>query len=151
MSVDKRFSKKSGKPFALVILEDLTDSIEVGVFGEAFAKSAPHIEAGKLVSITARLDARDEGTIRLTANEIVPLKKPAASTKPVHLHLHWEGTSEGDLLEIRDALLSSAGMRPVIMNIEREDGRRVRIIPAEQFRVEWTPALEQKLGRWVKS
>jgi hypothetical protein len=69
----------------------------------------------------------------------------------VHLHLHWEGTSEGDLLEIRDALLSSAGMRPVIMNIEREDGRRVRIIPAEQFRVEWTPALEQKLGRWVKS
>jgi DNA polymerase-3 subunit alpha len=151
VSVDKRFSKKSGKPFALVILEDLTDSIEVGVFGEAFAKSAAHIEAGKLVSITARLDARDEGVIRLTANEISPLKKPAASTKPVHLNLHWEGTSEQDLLEIRDALLSSSGMRPVIMNFEREDGARVRVIPAQQFSVDWTPALEQRLGRWIRA
>ena len=151
VSVDKRFSKKSGKPFALVILEDLTDSIEVGVFGEAFAKSAAHIEAGKLVSITARLDARDEGVIRLTANEISPLKKPAASTKPVHLNLHWDGTSEQDLFEIRDALLSSSGMRPVIMNFEREDGARVRVIPAQQFSVDWTPALEQRLGRWIRS
>jgi hypothetical protein len=103
------------------------------------------------VSITARLDARDEGVIRLTANEISPLKKPAASTKPVHLNLHMEGTSEQDLLDIRDALLSSSGMRPVIMNFEREDGARVRVIPAQQFSVDWTPALEQKLGRWIRS
>jgi hypothetical protein len=37
------------------------------------------------------------------------------------------------------------------MNFEREDGARVRVIPAQQFSVEWTAALEQKLGRWIRS
>jgi DNA polymerase-3 subunit alpha len=149
ISVDKKFSKKSGKPFAIVVLEDLSDSIEVGVFGDAFSSGSAFIETGKLVTITARVELRDEEQVRAVATEVKALKRPSDAANAVHLTLDWNETSESDLLEIRDALLSSAGMRPVVLGFNREDGRRIRLHPAEQFRVTWNPELEGRLERWL--
>jgi DNA polymerase-3 subunit alpha len=147
--VEKKFSKKSGKPFAIVTLEDLSDSVEVGVFGDAFGSSSAHIELGKLVSVTARVEVRDEEGIRAVATEVKPLKLPAESERPVHLVLEVEKTAEEDLVAIREALLSSVGMRPVVLGFRWSDGRRVRVHPAEQFRVSWSPELEGRLKRWL--
>jgi DNA polymerase-3 subunit alpha len=149
VGVEKRFAKKSGKPFATVLLEDFTDTIEVRIFGEAYAQAAAHLEPGKIVAVTARVDLREEEPPSLTATEVKPLKTPAPSSKPVHLGLNWEAVTEPDLVEIRDALLSSPGSRPVVLHISRADGRRFRLLPSEAFRVEWTSALERRLERWI--
>ena len=37
-SVEKKFTKKDGKPFAVVMLEDLTGSLEIMIWSEAFAE-----------------------------------------------------------------------------------------------------------------
>jgi DNA polymerase-3 subunit alpha len=149
VSVDKKFSKKSGKPFAIVVLEDLTDSVEVGVFGDAFAAGAASIETGKLVAITARVELRDEDAVRVVATEVKPLKRPSEAESAIRLSLDWEKTSEQDLLDIRDALLSSAGMRPVVLGFRGGNGREVRLHPADQFRVTWSADLEGRLQRWL--
>ncbi|MEI6715363.1 MAG: DNA polymerase III subunit alpha [Verrucomicrobiota bacterium] len=149
VSVDKKFSKKSGKPFAIVVLEDLTESVEIPIFGEAYASGALFIETGKLVMMNVKVDVRDEEQMRVVAMEVKALKRPSEAETAVHLTLDWAETSEDDLFEIRDALLSSVGMRPVILGFKREDGVRVRLHPAEQFRVTWCPELEARLGRWL--
>src|SRR5205823_10907673 len=59
-SVERRFTKKDGKPFAIVVLEDLTDQIEVMIWNEAFTRVQKHLEPGTVVSLTGRLDLRDD-------------------------------------------------------------------------------------------
>jgi DNA polymerase-3 subunit alpha len=49
-SVEKRFTKREGKPFAVVVLEDLTGSLEVMIWNETFTKCAAQLEPGAVVS-----------------------------------------------------------------------------------------------------
>ena len=146
---DKKFSKKGNKPFAIVVLEDLTDSMELIIFGEAYAGAVPLMEAGKLVAIQARVELREEEALRLSAIEVRPLKRPPEAAKAVRLKLALAKTSETELLEIRDALQANPGMRSVVLQFEHPDGRRLNVHPAEQFRVAWDDPLKARLGRWL--
>ena len=74
---DKKLTRKEGKPFAILTLEDFTGSVEVMVWGEVYAKTAKQIDKGRIVAITGKLDKREEN-IRIVANEIGPL----SSRKP---------------------------------------------------------------------
>ncbi|MEO7318870.1 MAG: DNA polymerase III subunit alpha, partial [Chthoniobacteraceae bacterium] len=58
-SVERKFTKKDSKPFAVLVLEDLTDQLEVMIWNETFTKSVALLEAGNVVSITGRLDLRE--------------------------------------------------------------------------------------------
>src|SRR6202012_2488995 len=95
-SVEKKFTKKDNKPFAVVILEDLTASLEIMIWNETFTKSQAQLVLGNVVSITGRLDLREEAP-RVVANEVKPLKKPAPTEKPVVLSFQCDQTTEGDL------------------------------------------------------
>ncbi|MEI7776962.1 MAG: hypothetical protein WCK17_19570, partial [Verrucomicrobiota bacterium] len=149
ISVAKKFSKKGNKPFAIVMLEDLSDSVGVGIFGEAYASGAALIETGKLVNIQVRVEMRDEEALRVTASEVRPLKRPGEVSKPVYLKLDCERTTEAELLRIREVLSASPGMRPVVLQFEHSDGRRVKLYPAEQYRVDWGAQTESSLGHLV--
>ena len=149
VSVAKKFSKKGNKPFAIVMLEDLTDAIEVVIFGETYTKAAALIELGKLVNIQLRVELREDEAPRLSAVEVRPLKRPSEASKPVYLKLDWEHTTEEELLRIREIISASPGMRPVVLQFEHNNGRRVRLHPAEQYRVDWTEETEAKLERWI--
>jgi DNA polymerase-3 subunit alpha len=147
-SVEKRFSKKNNRPFAICVLEDLSFSVEIPIFGDTFAKAAPFIEPGRLVEMSVRVDHREED-VRIMANEVRQLKKPSESEKPAYLLLPLEQTTEAELLEIREALLAHPGIRPVVLRFQRADGSRLKLCPSEQFRVQWGPDLESRLSRWL--
>jgi DNA polymerase-3 subunit alpha len=148
-TVEKRFSKKGNKPFAITFLEDLSESLEVSIFGEAYASGAAFIETGKIVAMQVRVEVREDGGLRVTATEVKPLKRPAEAVRPVYLKMPWPGTSDADLMSIRETLASSPGMRAVVLQFENKDGRRVRVHPAEQYRVAWAPQIEERLERWI--
>ena len=125
--VDKKFTKKDGKPFAIVMLEDLTGSIEIMIWNEVFLKSSAHLEKGRVVSITARLDKRDDG-LRLVASEIKPIKAPtvSAAEPPLILYFEHDQTSEDDLVELKKTIQQFPGTRPLHFEFARADGRRLR-------------------------
>jgi hypothetical protein len=101
------------------------------------------------VNLQVRVELREDEAVRVTASEVRPLKRSSESSKPVYLKMPWTSTSEADLLHIRDVLSACPGMRPVVLQFEHEDGRRVRVHPAEQYRVEWGTELEASLARWI--
>ena len=149
ITVDKKFTKKDGKPFAVAVLEDLTGSVEVMIWADAFAKASQHLVQNAVVSISARLDRRDESP-RLVANEVKALKKPEPREKPIVLQFECAQTSEADLVAVRDILSSSPGKRRVEFCFRGEDGRQLRLLPSDDFRVSWTAETEQKLSPWLK-
>jgi DNA polymerase-3 subunit alpha len=151
-SVEKKFTKKDGKPFAIVRLEDLSGSIEIMIWNDSFIKCSQHLEKGKVVAITAKLDKRDE-TPRLVANEVKPIKAPAPSAPaepPLVLYFDHEQTTESDLLELKRTIQQFPGTRSLQFEFSRSDGSRLRIRPAKQYSVNLLPELKEKLAGRIR-
>lgn len=149
ISVEKKFTKKESKPFAVVVLEDLTAQLEVMIWSETFAKSVSQLEQGNVVAITGRLDLREEGP-RIAANEVKPLKKPAPRERPIILKFDRRNTSEADLEFVRDTLNASPGTRQVEFIFLGEDEQRLRVRAGADFSVNWNDEIKARLAPWLQ-
>ena len=147
-NVDRKFTKKDGKPFAVVILEDLTGALEIMIWNEAFNKSSALLEVGNVVSVTGRLDQREEGP-RISANEVKALKKPGPRETPLVLTLEVGATTEQDLLTIRDIVRQRPGKRKIELCFRRPGGEQLRLLPSDAFSVATAPEAEKELAAWL--
>jgi DNA polymerase-3 subunit alpha len=177
--VEKKFTKKESKPFAIVVLEDLTGSVEVMVWNETFAKSGPLLEMGKVVAMTARVDKREE-SLRLAASEIrllpvsvngaapgkisAPGNGPArgkngaasggneaAPFTPVLLRFQHPRTTELQLIELKEALARHPGPRPVHVEFVNGQGCKLLMKLGAQYGIDLCPELQSRLGEWLVS
>ena len=155
ISVEKRFAKKDSKPFAIVVLEDLTGSVEVMVWSETFGKFGKLLELGKAVAITAKVDKREEAA-RLVASEIRLLAANSGSyvprsEEPVLLRFDRPRTTEGQLMELEAALAHHPGPRRVHVEFVNGNGARLVLKLGTRYAVELSPELESRLGSWLVS
>ncbi len=85
ISVEKKFTKKDSKPFAIVVLEDLTGSVEVMVWSETFREdaSATSSSARSSSSPPAWISAtRPSGSGRARSARLHPTARPTATACP---------------------------------------------------------------------
>jgi len=157
VEVEKKFTKKEGKPFAVVWLEDLMDMLEVVVWNEVYVKVSDILVPGRVVELKATLDRRDE-MLRATAGEIKPLvaarsngaTEGSENTSQSAIRLRFSSATTGDeLRQIRKILVSSPGRHPVQLLFDRGDGNSLRLDAGTEFRVDLTPDLAEKLSRWL--
>jgi DNA polymerase-3 subunit alpha len=159
--VERKFTRKEGKPFAVIRVEDLSDLLEVVVWNDVYVKISSALAPGRIVEIRGTLDKRDD-LLRATAQEIKFLARnngngedeaaaalPAASSEsPVFLQFS-PATTSSELREVRDLLASSPGRRPVRLMFDRGNGQSLRLDAGSEFQVNLTPDLEEKLSRWL--
>src|SRR5437667_2065152 len=158
VQVEKKFTRREGKPFAVIWVEDLTDMLEVVVWNEVYLKVSDALAAGRVVEVKGTLDKRDDA-LRATALEIrllAPGKTNGANKESTDARqepavlLQFSGATTGDeLREVREILVSSPGRRPVQLLFDRANGNSLRLDAGADFRVNLTPDLEEKLSRWL--
>ncbi|HEY7000398.1 MAG TPA: OB-fold nucleic acid binding domain-containing protein, partial [Candidatus Udaeobacter sp.] len=158
VQVEKKFTRKEGKPFAVVWIEDRADMLEVVVWNEVYLKTASMLEAGRVIEIKGTLDKRDE-IPRAVAQEIrtISAHKPngAAEVSPdskqeAAVLLQFSSATTGDeLREVRRILASSPGRQPVRLLFDRGNGNALRLDAGAEFSVNLTRELEEKLSRWL--
>jgi DNA polymerase III subunit alpha len=158
VEVEKKFTRREGKPFAVVWVEDLMDMLEVVVWNEVYLKVSDILVPGRVVEVRGTLDRRDE-MLRATASEIKPLTqgKPNGATetsadesKQSAILLRFSAAATGDeLREVRNLLVSSPGRKLVQLLFERGNGNSLRLQAGMDFRVDLTPDLREKLSRWL--
>jgi DNA polymerase-3 subunit alpha len=158
VEVEKKFTRKEGKPFAVVRVEDLTDMLEVVVWNEVYLKVSNALTAGRVIEIKGTLDKREE-VLRATALEIrllAPTKTNGANEEPTDARqqpavlLQFSPATTGDeLRKVREILVSSPGRRPVQLLFERANGNSLRLDAGTGFGVNLTPDVEEKLSRWL--
>ena len=163
--VDRKFTKKEGKPFAVVFIEDLTGTLEVVLWNETYVPVSNALEPGTVLAIRGALDKRDDN-VRATAQKVKVLKSEATSPNGAHGSHNGNGSSErengatvtlrfapgaaaAELREVREILASSPGSQPVMLMMTSRDGETVRIAAGDTCRIELTPALEQRLAPWL--
>ena len=147
ITVDKKFTKKDSKPFAVVVIEDFTASLEVMIWSEAFNKAQAHLVLGNVVSITGRLDRREEAP-RISANDVKPLKKPAPADKPVVLSFQ-HGATEQDLAAVRAIVAQFPGPRRLELRFLDARGNRLRLRAGHDLGITLTAESEQRLAPWL--
>ncbi len=158
VQVEKKFTRKEGKPFAVVWVEDLTDMLEVVVWNEVYLKISDSLAAGRVIEIRGTLDKREE-VLRAMATEIrllAPGKTNGANeqstdTRQEHpVLLQFSPAATGDeLRQVHQILVSSPGRRPVQLLFDRANGNSLRLDAGTDFRVNLTPDVEEKLSRWL--
>src|SRR5204862_3741110 len=118
VEVEKKFTRREGKAFAVIWIEDLTDMLEVVVWNEVYLKISDALAAGRVVEIRGALDKRDDA-LRATAQEIkVFMPDDTKGTderstsllqeEAVLLQFSRDVTSN-ELREVREILASSPG------------------------------------------
>jgi len=143
IAVEKKFSKKDGKPFGILMLEDFTGSLEITAWDEAFAKNAALLVAGSAVSINVRITRKEEA-IRATAGAVAALK-PKTSVRPVRLRLARERLDESSLEVILAAVKKNPGPRPLILEFVMPNGRSLEMPAGEEFGIGDERALQAAL------
>ncbi len=158
VDVEKKFTRREGKPFAVVWIEDLNDMLEVVVWNEVYVKTSEALTAGRVVEISGTLDKRDDG-LRATAQEIKTLasgktnganESATDTAQEEAVLLQFSPATTGvELREVREILASSPGRRPVQLVFDRANGNSLRLDAGTEFRVNLTHDLEARLSRWL--
>ena len=172
--IERKFTKKEGKPFAVLILEDLTGTLEVVLWNETYVPIASALEIGVVLAVRGTVDKRDD-SVRATAQ-----KAHVLTTDSVARYLERNGDGEGDSLTngngdqaprvreeasltlrfgagsnaedlrtVREILASSPGSQPVTLMLTGFDGETVQIETGEGCRIDLTPVIEERLARWL--
>jgi DNA polymerase-3 subunit alpha len=157
VQADKKFTKKEGKPFAVVWLEDLTGTLEVVLWNEVYVKVSEALLPGRVIAIRGTLDKRDDG-VRATAVNARLLEPDQPGTKlpnespirDVVLRFSPAVTSD-ELRQVREALASNPGRQRVQLVFERASGAPLRVDVSNELSVNLTPDLETKLAPWLES
>jgi DNA polymerase III subunit alpha len=159
--VDKKFTRKEGKPFAVVWLEDLTGKLELVVWNDVYVECAEKLVTGNVIGVRGNLDLRDE-SLRATAQRVLSLgseavgghrpplqaSSPPERVVPLELHFSAEASSE-ELREVRAILARYPGSRPVHLIFETPEGEDLRVNAGAGFCISPTAELEEKLQRWL--
>lgn len=146
-TVEKKFTKKDGKPFGVLLLEDFTGSLEITAWDEAFTKNAALLVPGSAIAVNARIARRDD-SVRATATSVAALK-PKASVKPVRLRLSRDKMHEGDLLRVLESVRRYPGPRPLILEFVRGDGNVLEMEAGEEFGVSDARELADELSAYA--
>src|SRR5438067_1929969 len=153
--VDKKFTRKEGKPFVGVWLEDLTGTLELVVWNELYLDVVEKLVPGNVVGVRGKLDLRDE-SLRATAEKLRLLSFEAPCdpnpnrvvTPPLCLHFSPNAGSD-ELREVQALLAASPGQRPVQLIFETAEGETLRVDAGAAFHVSVTAELEGRLQRWL--
>jgi DNA polymerase III subunit alpha len=133
------FSKKSGKPYSMVTLEDLDGSVQLLVMND-YDKFRPLLEANKAILVIGEVSTGEDKP-KIFPQEIMPLTDaPKKYTKQIHLRLNSVHLTAENLAAIRDLISAHVGKCPVFLCFLQPGGGMVFIETHERFGV--TPSLE---------
>ncbi|MGA3282860.1 MAG: DNA polymerase III subunit alpha [Verrucomicrobiota bacterium] len=139
-AVQNGVSKKSGKPYSMVMLEDLEGSVQVLCMNENYEKYRELLKPNRAILVIGEVNTGDEKP-KIFPQEILPLEDaPKRFTKQVHLRLHTAHLKPEQLESVRELVAAHPGKCPLLLSFLRPGGGVIFMDTNERFSV--TPSIE---------
>jgi DNA polymerase-3 subunit alpha len=133
-AVTHGFSKKSGKPYSMVTLEDLEGSVQLLVMND-YDKFRLLLEPNKAILVIGEVNISEDKP-KIFPQEIIPLEDaPKKFTKQVHLRLHTAHLKPEDLDGVREIAAAHPGKCPLLLCFMRPGGETIFVDTNERFAV----------------
>ena len=146
-TVEKKFTKKDGRPFGVMVMEDDSGTLEITAWDESFSKHELLLKPGSVISCTVKVVPRD-GAIRATAGDFKALP-PKASKRPLRIRMDLARIGETDLPGIAEAIRKHPGKRILILEIVTRSGAAVPLRLGEEFLIGDEMSLRAELSPWL--
>jgi len=138
-AVSHGVSKKSGKPYSMVTLEDLEGSVQLLVMND-YDNFRPLLEPNKALLVVGEVSTGEDKP-KIFPQEIMALADAVKKyTKQVHLRLHSAHLQPDDLTKVQELAAAHAGKCPLFLCFMRPEGGTIFVGTHERFGV--TPSLE---------
>jgi DNA polymerase-3 subunit alpha len=139
-AVQNGVSKKSGKPYSMVTLEDLEGSVQILCMNENYDKYRGLLVPNKAILVIGEVNTGDDRP-KIFPQEIMPLEDaPRKFTKQVHLRLHTAHLKPEQLESVRELVAAHPGKCPLLLCFMRPGGEVIFMDTNERFSV--TPSLK---------
>src|SRR5438309_2752978 len=69
VQIDKKFTRREGKPLAVVWIEDLTGTLEVVIWNDVYVKVSDALATGRVIELQGTIDTRGD-SLRATAQKM---------------------------------------------------------------------------------
>ena len=141
--VQKGVSKKTGKNYALVTLEDLTGSVQILCLNGNYDKYINLLAPNTALLVTGEVN-RSEEKPKIFPQEMVRLEDaPHLYTRQVHLRLQTAHLTPPDLDRVRQLVESHPGKCPLFLCMKWPGGQVVFVEVHERFSVKPSAALQK--------
>jgi DNA polymerase III subunit alpha len=138
-AVSHGVSKKSGKPYSMVTLEDLEGSVQLLVMNN-YDKFRPLLEENKPILVEGEVSTGEDKP-KIFPQEIMPLGDAAKKfTKQIHLRLPMAHLKPEDMERVQQLVAAHAGKCPLFLCFLRPEGGTIFVEANARFGV--TPSLE---------
>jgi DNA polymerase-3 subunit alpha len=142
-AVQNGVSKKSGKPYSMVTLEDLEGSVQILCMNENYEKYRELLTSNKAILVVGEVNTGDERP-KIFPQEIMPLEDaPRKFTRQVHLRLNMAHVAPSQLQSVHDLVAAHPGKCPLLLCFMKPTGERVFVETHEKFFVSPSRELQQ--------
>jgi DNA polymerase-3 subunit alpha len=143
-AVQNGVSKKSGKPYSMVTLEDLEGSVQILCMNENYDKYRELLTPNKAILVIGEVNTGDDRP-KIFPQEIMPLEDaPKKFTKQVHLRLHTAHLKPEQLESVRELVAAHPGKCPLLLCFMRPGGGVIFVDTNERFNVTPSQKLQQE-------
>ncbi len=141
-SVDRRYSKKDGSPWAIVTIEDHHGAqVEVLLFNKVYALVAPQIVEDNIILVKAHVSIRDERMSLFGDDVRVPELGPGnGAGLPLRLTLRTEQCTMNNIRKLKQVLVNNPGDSDVYLNLVNGDQSQLMVL-GDHLRVERSGSL----------
>jgi DNA polymerase-3 subunit alpha len=139
-AVQRKMTKASGEPWAIVALEDLDASIDVMVFPKSYAPISARLVEDTVVVVKGRFDRREDEAPRITATEISFPDLTDEESGPVRISLDIGRCVPPVVEAMKEILHNHPGTADVHLHLRK--GTTTTVLRLEdRFRVRPGPSL----------
>jgi DNA polymerase III subunit alpha len=139
-------SKKSGKPYSMVTLEDLDGSVQLLVMND-YDKFRPLLEPNKALLVVGEVSTGEDKP-KIFPQEIMPLADaPKKYTKQVHLRLPMAHLQPEDMNKVAELVATHPGKCPLFLCFMRPEGGTIFVETNARFSVAPSIELEHAANR----
>jgi DNA polymerase-3 subunit alpha len=137
------FSKKSGKPYAMVTLEDLLGTVQVLFMNENYDKFRELLQPKAALLIVGEVNTGEEKP-KIFPAEVMPLDEaPKKYTRQVHFRLHTAHLTPESFEKLLPIVEAHRGKCPLFLCLRQPEGEVVFIATHDNFHVAPSRELQQ--------
>jgi DNA polymerase-3 subunit alpha len=136
-------SKKSGKPYSMVTLEDLEGSVQILCMNENYDRYRELLVPNKAILVIGEVNTGDERP-KIFPQEMMPLEDaPKKYTRQVHLRLHTAHFTAENLEAVKELAGAHPGKCPLFLCFVRPTGELIFVETHERYFVTASRELQQ--------
>lgn len=129
-TVDRRFSKKDGSPWAIVTIEDHHGAqVDVLLFNKVYALVAPQIVEDNIILVKAHVSIRDDRMSLFGDDVKVPELGPGnGAGLPLRLTMRTDQCTAENIAKLKGVLVNNAGDSDVYLNLVSGEHSQLMIL-----------------------